>query len=85
MNDQDKSILEEISKNLDSQHQQITILGITLGVVLGVVANSHSESAAKIHSNLKLISDNLGALITDKRAKELQELLIKAVAPKEEK
>lgn len=84
MTDQNKFILEEITKNLDSQHQQITILGITLGVALGVVAEFDSKSAAKIHSNLKIISDGLGALVTDKRAKELQELLIKAVAPKEE-
>lgn len=85
MSNQETSSSDELSKSLESQDQQITVLGITLGIVLGVLAEENEEAAKKIHKNLDIVTTQLKALITDKRARELQDLLLKTVIPKDVK
>lgn len=82
MTEQDQSSIDHIVKALDSQFQQITVIGITLGVILGELSDSAPEAARRVHKNLDLIGGQLDALITDKRAKELQALLVRSAAPK---
>lgn len=83
MSEHDQSTTEFILKNLDSHSQQITVIGLTLGLILGEVSEADPEVARRIHRNLELVKGQLNNLITDKRAIELQELLIRATALKE--
>lgn len=75
MDEAQKNINTLLGQELDSLHQQITVLSIFVGAALKELSLTNAESSKKILDDSQQILDAIREKITSDRAQQLRKLL----------